>query len=174
MADIYAKPGEYFVLGTDQDDIIFGNEEDNQIEGGLGNDILTGGAGSDRFVLYYSGGGIDRITDFRVGEDEIKLTTAPHILNKYNLFTVDSQTFDSTFVRAFDDFLLYNQPNTAIIKGTDIVSSEYKSDKIVFGIDSVVADLERLPSYLSYDTNTGALYYLQQQIAWLPSGLVGF
>ncbi|NCM98108.1 MAG: calcium-binding protein, partial [Rhodobacterales bacterium] len=48
------------------------------LNGGAGNDLLTGGIGSDAFVFNtaLSAGNIDRITDFSVVDDTIRLENA--------------------------------------------------------------------------------------------------
>lgn len=55
-----------------------GNAANNTLNGGLGNDTLTGGAGRDSFVFStaLSGANIDRITDFNVVADTIRLDDA--------------------------------------------------------------------------------------------------
>ena len=55
-------------------DTINGGDGNDTIAGGLGNDLLTGGAGNDIFV-FQPGDGSDVITDFRAGEDRLKITT---------------------------------------------------------------------------------------------------
>jgi Ca2+-binding RTX toxin-like protein len=57
---------------------ITGNSGTNTINGGLGNDTLTGGAGTDSFVFNTALGAsnIDRITDFNVIADTIRLENA--------------------------------------------------------------------------------------------------
>ena len=55
-------------------DTILGGNGDDWIVGGQGADILTGGAGNDMFVYNTITDAGDRITDFTVGSDKIKLT----------------------------------------------------------------------------------------------------
>lgn len=74
-------------MGTEQDDLIYGYEDDDIIIGNGGNDILEGGQGCDTFVLYYSGGGIDTITDFTVGVDFLEITPGS-IFNDPNIDTI--------------------------------------------------------------------------------------
>ncbi|MEL6763481.1 MAG: serine hydrolase, partial [Cyanobacteria bacterium J06607_6] len=63
-------PGEF--IGTDDSDELTGTPGDELFDGLLGDDIYTGGAGADRFV-FALGQGIDTITDFEVGIDQISL-----------------------------------------------------------------------------------------------------
>lgn len=79
--DVFGGSGNDTIFGgAHQDDIqggsgvdvIDGGSDRDFISGGLGDDVLTGGAGSDVFV-FRSGDGLDRITDFRQGEDLIAL-----------------------------------------------------------------------------------------------------
>lgn len=59
--------------GTGADRLV-GGEGKDVLEGGAGNDALTGGSGSDSFEFAHAtGDGIDRIVDFRHGEDTISL-----------------------------------------------------------------------------------------------------
>jgi Ca2+-binding RTX toxin-like protein len=57
---------------------ITGNGAANVLNGGLGNDLLAGGAGADIFVVSTAIGAmnIDRITDFNVAADTIRLDNA--------------------------------------------------------------------------------------------------
>jgi Ca2+-binding RTX toxin-like protein len=59
-------------------DVLLGGKDSDLLWGGAGNDVLTGdaflsGIGQDSFVLA-SGEGVDRITDFQIGEDFLVLT----------------------------------------------------------------------------------------------------
>jgi Ca2+-binding RTX toxin-like protein len=57
---------------------IVGNAGNNVLNGGAGSDILTGGAGSDTFFFNTALGAsnIDRITDYNVAQDTIRLENA--------------------------------------------------------------------------------------------------
>lgn len=67
------------LAGNGIDNLLLGNEGDNAISGGAGEDrlnafkgrdVLTGGADSDDFYFTRKGG-VDTITDFAVGEDDL-------------------------------------------------------------------------------------------------------
>ncbi|MEM1280959.1 MAG: DVUA0089 family protein, partial [Cyanobacteria bacterium P01_H01_bin.152] len=60
------------LTGTDAADILTGTDGDDVLNGLLGDDIYTGGAGADQFVLGIAQG-VDTITDFEVGVDQISL-----------------------------------------------------------------------------------------------------
>ncbi|ELS04118.1 putative calcium-binding protein [Xenococcus sp. PCC 7305] len=71
-----------FILGGDGNDLISGGNGDDMIDGGAGHDIvyggsgsdqLSGGAGDDVFVFEFFDDGVDTISDFKVGEDTIKI-----------------------------------------------------------------------------------------------------
>ena len=63
-------PGE--IMGTVDDDMLTGGSGNDRIDGILGNDIYTGGDGADQFVFRLAQG-VDTITDFEVGVDQISL-----------------------------------------------------------------------------------------------------
>jgi Ca2+-binding RTX toxin-like protein len=65
--------GTDFLVGSAGDDLLNGDNGSDTLTGGLGTDILTGGNGEDIFV-FASGEGIDTITDFKLGTDQIGLT----------------------------------------------------------------------------------------------------
>jgi len=65
--------GTDFLLGSAGNDLLNGDNGNDTLRGGLGSDILTGGNGTDIFV-FASGEGIDTITDFKLGSDQIGLT----------------------------------------------------------------------------------------------------
>ncbi|NEP19566.1 MAG: D-alanyl-D-alanine carboxypeptidase, partial [Leptolyngbya sp. SIO4C1] len=60
------------LTGTDDADMLMGTDSDDLLDGLLGDDTYTGGAGADQFVLGL-GQGVDTITDFEVGVDQISL-----------------------------------------------------------------------------------------------------
>jgi hypothetical protein len=57
--------------GTNGKDVILGTNLRDILSGGLGNDILTGGSGGDSFSFNALNEGIDTITDFSVGNDDL-------------------------------------------------------------------------------------------------------
>ena len=66
-----SEPGETLV-GTDGADTLVGTNSDDLIDGLVGDDIYTGGAGVDQFVFAIAQG-VDTITDFELGIDQISL-----------------------------------------------------------------------------------------------------
>ncbi|MBB1248376.1 calcium-binding protein [Rhizobium sp. G21] len=79
--DVFGGSGNDTIFGgAHQDDIqggsgvdvIDGGADRDMIGGGRGDDVLTGGSGSDVFI-FHTGDGVDRITDFRQGQDLIAL-----------------------------------------------------------------------------------------------------
>lgn len=61
--------------------ILTGNAGNNVLNGGLGNDTMIGGAGNDTFVFNTAlgAGSVDRITDFSVLDDTIRLDDAKFV-----------------------------------------------------------------------------------------------
>ena len=81
------------IAGNDLANSIKGGAGADTLDGGAGNDTLTGGNGADVFV--YSGGN-DVITDYKDGEDEIKLSGDTITNTTYNksdvIFTIGNGT----------------------------------------------------------------------------------
>jgi hypothetical protein len=65
--------GTDFLVGSAGNDLLDGGNGDDTLTGGLGTDTLTDGNDQDIFV-FASGEGIDTITDFKLGTDQIGLT----------------------------------------------------------------------------------------------------
>lgn len=115
---IDGTPGDDCLTGTDKNDQIYGYEGNDTLIGGLGkdhldggsgNDKLSGGEGKDTFVLYYSGGGIDTLTDYTVGIDSISITSAR---NAPNRSLTDSITLGTTYgYERPNKYLSYNPDN---------------------------------------------------------------
>jgi cysteinyl-tRNA synthetase len=72
---LYGGTGNDILLGGSGNDRLFGQSGNDRLYGGTGKDVLSGGAGADVFVFNTKLGptNIDRITDFRPGEDKIWL-----------------------------------------------------------------------------------------------------
>lgn len=82
------------LIGTQHRDRLSGNDEDNRLAGAAGNDtlsggagddllaggggtdVLTGGAGADTFLFFTTNTGIDVLTDFTSGVDQVQVVAA--------------------------------------------------------------------------------------------------
>jgi Ca2+-binding RTX toxin-like protein len=116
-ADTYANfPGadtatDYnILLGGAGDDFLVSGVGMDDLWGGVGNDVMTGGAGVDWFV-FEPGSGIDTITDFTAGEDQIMVMANMNGVGDPTL----SQNQDGTVV----DF---GGGNAVILAGVDVAS----------------------------------------------------
>ena len=69
---IIGNIGKNVLTGLGGADTLSGGAGDDKLLGNAGNDVLTGGSDADTFV-FNTGGGVDRITDFVSGTDEIQL-----------------------------------------------------------------------------------------------------
>ena len=74
---VFGQIGDDMLVGDDGDDTLNGGEGNDMIAGGKGVDVLSGGAGADGFYFARAdlGTGVDRITDFVQGEDQIRMTS---------------------------------------------------------------------------------------------------
>ncbi len=158
MANIQGNSGNNYLAGTQGSDQIYGYEGDDTLIGGAGNDylvggsgndILTGGSGRDTFVLNYSGGGIDTITDFSVSDDVLKVTTSTIGASKYLIGTRSSLS------------------NYEVIEDVGVVSTKFTNRSLTLGSSNT----SQSASIFTYNASTGALFYLSQQIAWLSPNL---
>jgi Ca2+-binding RTX toxin-like protein len=71
---IRGSAGNDFLSGWTGDDRLLGGVGNDTLVGGLGNDTLTGGRGADRFIFNSPTEGVDRITNFVVGQDKIGIS----------------------------------------------------------------------------------------------------
>ena len=67
---LYGGDGDDTIYGDADNDILYGDAGNDILNGGKGNNTLSGGKGADIFVY---GGGNDSITDYKPGEDKIKI-----------------------------------------------------------------------------------------------------
>ena len=72
--DFLETPVQNVVEGTASPDLLVGTSTGDKISGYKGQDTLTGGAGRDEFFYTETSDGIDIITDFTTGEDQIDLS----------------------------------------------------------------------------------------------------
>ena len=184
MATIYGSSGnDYLVAGIEEsnqiygyggDDTLIGGWGEDHLVGGSGNDILTGGSGGDTFVLNYSDGGIDTITDFSVYEDIIEITIPFHDSGSDvvggNIFQITAASFKSAAYALSSNYL---KVVTAGI-GKNYNISAYKSEVAAAGIGknyniSAYGSADFAP--LTYYPNTGDLFYNNVHIASLYAGL---
>ena len=81
--------------------MLFGNSGDDQIFGDAGADTLSGGAGDDVFTFRF-GAGQNTITDYKDGEDLIRIQTG-------------AQTFDDIDIKDAGDDVLITFANVEIL-----------------------------------------------------------
>ena len=181
MANIQGTSGNNYLVGTqgsDQiygyagNDTIIGGAGNDYLVGGSGNDILTGGSGRDTFVLNYSGGGIDTITDFSVKNDVLKVTTSaigssqnkstPSSLTNYEVIE-DTGIYPSEYVIG----TLSSLSNYKVFEDAAIDFTKFTTGSLTLGS----SDASKAANFFTYDASTGALFYLNQQLASLPLNL---
>ncbi|KXF88794.1 calcium-binding protein [Phaeobacter inhibens] len=85
------------VIGSDFDDDLNGTAGRNLLEGGAGNDRLSGGDGFDTFV-FRAGHGMDRITDFTVGEDKLMFDFGGSV-DGFDISVIESANGEETHTR---------------------------------------------------------------------------
>jgi Ca2+-binding RTX toxin-like protein len=95
--------GNDLITGLGGDDILTGGEGRDRVFGGKGDDKITGEEGSDRFIFdinkpFNDSIGVDRIVDFKRGEDKIVL---------------DKSTFTRVGRRLFDNDVTFSSVNNA-------------------------------------------------------------
>lgn len=108
--------GRDYLYGSTGDDTLLGGSGNDYLYGGSGRDVLTGGANRDSFVFDTSLGAsnIDRITDFSVADDTIRLDNAVFTAFGWNgtmpsrAFYVGAAAHDST------DRIIYNSTTGAL------------------------------------------------------------
>ena len=108
--------GRDYLYGSTGDDTLLGNSGNDYLYGGLGRDVLTGGTSQDNFVFDTALGAsnIDRITDFSVVDDTMRLDNA--VFTKFgptgtmssSAFYVGAAAHDST------DRIIYNSNTGAL------------------------------------------------------------
>lgn len=72
---VTGNTGNNSLNGMSGSDHLRGMNGNDSLAGGAGNDILTGGAGNDRYIYNINGDIGDVISDFRVGQDKIDLSS---------------------------------------------------------------------------------------------------
>jgi Ca2+-binding RTX toxin-like protein len=123
---IYGGPGNDSIDGGPGNDLLYGEsvrysgEGDDTLNGGRGNDTLTGGAGSNQFLFNtpLATAGVDRITDFSIGQDD-KI-----ILDESVFSAIDTRPGR---VLLATDFAVIN-----VAPGAEVVAAGNSRDEIVY------------------------------------------
>ncbi|BEV70593.1 hypothetical protein THUN1379_00750 [Paludibacterium sp. THUN1379] len=87
---LYGGQGNDTLFGAEGNDQLWGGDGEDVLVGGNGNDVLTGGSGRDIFKWYVPHRGrtemeTDRITDFRMGEDQLDFRGIQHYVDQDKL-----------------------------------------------------------------------------------------
>ncbi|NEQ36384.1 MAG: phytase [Okeania sp. SIO3I5] len=150
--------GNDFLFGQNDDDELNGGTGSDRLNGGpgsdrlnggLGNDILTGGAGIDNFIFatnqeFGFNDGVDEITDFVVGQDQIVLdrTTFTAINNVIEFATVtsniDAAISDALIVYNTESGQLFYNSNGSGNGFGDGRQFATLSNQVLLGVDDFV------------------------------------
>ncbi|MFC1456764.1 calcium-binding protein [Microvirga arabica] len=134
--DLHGQAGNDRIAGNDGQDTIRGGLGNDTIDGGsgndlifdgAGNDVLKGGPGDDEFSFsFFRGGGRDRVTDFRPGEDTI-------IIEADGFETFEAMIQGGYAVQSGDDVVItYGFETTITIE--DIRLAKLRADDFGFGV----------------------------------------
>ena len=109
--------GDDTVRGGQGDDVLSGGAGNDHLLGDLGNDTMTGGAGADTFH-FSLGGGVDRVTDFNVGQgDRVELDgVGSYVLTQSGADTVIS------IGSAGDEIILTGVQATSLAPGSILLA----------------------------------------------------
>jgi Ca2+-binding RTX toxin-like protein len=108
--------GEDSLDGGGGNDTLLGGGGNDTLLGGFGNDVLTGGVGSDSFVVTFTAGESDTITDYVAGTDLLSLTGAIASIQNFLDLDADGQ-FDDALITGSGTVTLLNS-TFGIINGT--------------------------------------------------------
>ena len=100
-----------FLVGGAGNDVLNGRRGNDKFIGGGGNDLLSGGAGDDAFIFNApldASTNVDRIADFRSGDDMLQLDDAVFV--GLSVGALDAGAFAlSTSAAEADDRIIYDQ-----------------------------------------------------------------
>uniref|UniRef100_A0A8J7CXI1 M10 family metallopeptidase C-terminal domain-containing protein n=1 Tax=Desmonostoc muscorum LEGE 12446 TaxID=1828758 RepID=A0A8J7CXI1_DESMC len=113
--------------GGNGNDTLTGGTGDDVLWGGLGNDILTGNAGKDKYQFQGNGVfstslGVDYITQFEVGQDQIVLskTTFNAVTNNVGQALTDfAVVTDNQFVNASNAHIVFSRSSGSLFYNQD-------------------------------------------------------
>lgn len=119
------------LTGNELKQLVRGNAGANVIDGGGGNDVLWGMGGADTFLFSSSlgSGGVARIGDFNVVDDQIQLDST--IFSALDLAALDASAFkdNATAPRDADDFIIYNSNTGSLFYDADGGGSAFRAVK---------------------------------------------
>ncbi|AOF90322.1 calcium-binding protein [Sinorhizobium sp. RAC02] len=119
------------LTGNELAQLVRGNDGGNVIDGGGGNDTLWGMGGADTFLFSSAlgSGGVARIGDFNVADDQIQLDSA--IFSALDLGGLDASAFkdNASAPRDADDFIIYNSNTGSLFYDADGGGSAFRAVK---------------------------------------------
>jgi Ca2+-binding RTX toxin-like protein len=110
---LYGGIGNDTLLGGVGNDRLFGEAGDDVLNGGAGVDTLSGGTGNDIFVIDNLSG-INRISDFNVADDTIRLDRTQGAFSTLPSTITSANFIIGTAALTADQFLIYNKSTGAL------------------------------------------------------------
>ena len=124
------------IIGNSNDNSIVGSIKNDTLIGGNGNDTLTGGKGRDLFV---HASGDDVISDYKVGQDKIKLEGTSIISSSISgadvKLTTTKGTLDLKGIKGKKVTINASSKNASYIFSTGSIKGS-KGKEIIYGSDS--------------------------------------
>jgi Ca2+-binding RTX toxin-like protein len=99
--------GRDFLTGRSGNDFLRGGSGNDVLTGGAGNDVLAGNGGQDVFRFFGPDEGVDRILDFKSGEDELKLDDGGFSALSRGALSADNFRNGAVALDG-DDYILYD------------------------------------------------------------------
>jgi Ca2+-binding RTX toxin-like protein len=118
------KHNDLLVGGMGNDTMNGGLGQDTLV-GGIGTDVLTGGGGADQFV-FADKSGVDRITDFTVGQD--RLLIAEDLIIGFLPDFVENQVTETN--RGVQ--ITLSQGHRILVEGSDLTAQDVADDIFLF------------------------------------------
>jgi Ca2+-binding RTX toxin-like protein len=112
---IRAGAADALVDGGAGNDMLYGDDGNDVLSGADGLDELSGGAGSDQFRFYFATGGVDAVTDFTSGLDEIALSS----VNFAHTATIAFVQNSAPVANSANSTFLYNRVTGALSYDAD-------------------------------------------------------
>ncbi|MBD2748293.1 M10 family metallopeptidase C-terminal domain-containing protein [Microvirga sp. BT688] len=119
---LWGRAGHDVLDGGIGNDRLHGGDGDDLLIGGLGQDRLTGGSGNDTFAFTLKaakGGNVDVVTDFKSGEDKIKLSGPDLSSFKEGDFLAEKAFHVGAQARDGETRVFYNEDNGTLFFDAD-------------------------------------------------------
>ena len=148
--DLFGGGGNDRLFGGDGNDDMFGGAGADELRGGDGNDTFTGQAGADEFIIGFTDGGTNTVTDFDNSEGDTVLLTGFSFQTAQDAASSFAQSGSDVVFTNGNDTFTFENALLADVRSAVVIDTNMEAAPRTAPTDDIVAPTDPDAEYISW------------------------